>query len=271
MGGAQDQAPAVPPAAPPPPAPPREGEGRARTSPPTVLGQAKGRHATRPEPAAIRLGGLACLLDLSGALYLPDERTLVVADLHLEKGSSLARRGSMLPPYDTRATLASLAETVAHYAPAHVVALGDSFHDRHGPARLRDEDRAALAGLVAGRRWTWILGNHDPVLPDDLGGTVVNRLEIGPLHFRHHPTGALNEVAGHLHPVAKVVLHGRGVRTRAFLHDGHRCVLPAFGSYAGGLNACDAAFRAVFPAGFVAYAIGRTRLYAISRAKLCGD
>ena len=225
-----------------------------------------------PAATEIELAGEACLLDPSGALVLPERRLLVVADLHLEKGSSFARRGAMLPPYDTGATLAALALAIERHDPRHVIALGDSFHDRHGPSRLGAPERSTLARLATGRDWTWILGNHDPVLPSDLGGTVVAEVAVGRAVFRHHPTaGAAHEVAGHLHPVAKVVIHGRGVRARAFLTDGDRCVLPAFGAYAGGLNACDPAFAPLFPRGFIAHVIGRSRLFAIPSRVLCGD
>jgi DNA ligase-associated metallophosphoesterase len=228
--------------------------------------------ARSPEPVEILLSGLTALLDISGALYLAEHDALVVSDLHLEKGSSLARRGFMLPPYDTQATLADLEAVIARYAPSRIVALGDSFHDRHGPERLDPVNRARLARLVEGRHWTWILGNHDPVLPETLGGECRDEVALGPLTLRHHPMpGPCCEAAGHLHPVAKVVLHGRGVRARAFLTDGSRCVLPAFGAYAGGLNACDKAFAPLFPQGFTAHVIGRTRIYALASAVLCGD
>ena len=226
----------------------------------------------RPLGAEIRLAGESVLLDLSGALHLVSAETLVVADLHLEKGSSLARRGSMLPPYDTGATLARLAEVIGHYRPARVIALGDSFHDSRGPDRLSDQDRATLAALVSRCDWTWVVGNHDPSLPESLGGRVVGEAALGPFALRHHPrAGAERELAGHLHPVAKVVLHGRGVRARAFLCDGERCVLPAFGAYAGGLNACDRAFAPLFPRGFTAHVIGRQRVFAIGGSVLCRD
>jgi hypothetical protein len=224
-------------------------------------------------PAAeTEIAGLACLLDPSGAMFFPVERVLVVADLHLEKGSSYARRGAFLPPYDTRVTISALAVVVGRYAPARVVALGDSFHDRHGPGRLGDAERAALADVVGPREWIWVTGNHDPELPPEIGGEVASEAALGPLVLRHHPApGACRELAGHLHPVAKVVLYGRSVRSKAFLSDGQRCVLPAFGSYAGGLNACDAAFAPLFPAGFTAHVIGRNRLFALARSVLCGD
>ena len=58
------------------------------------------------EREAIRHRRRARVIDRRGALWLPEPRLLVVSDLHLEKGSSFARRGMLLPPYDTGATLA---------------------------------------------------------------------------------------------------------------------------------------------------------------------
>jgi DNA ligase-associated metallophosphoesterase len=220
----------------------------------------------------IAVSGLAAVLDLSGAVYVPDEDTLLVADLHLEKGSSFARRGVLLPPYDTRETLAILSDAVMRLDPRRVIALGDSFHDIGGPDRLGGEERGALQAVQAGRDWIWVTGNHDRTLPQSIGGEVVGEMTLGPLALRHEPAeGATAEMAGHLHPVGKVVMRGRGVRRRAFLTDGARCIMPAFGAYAGGLNACDAAFKPLFPKGFTAYLIGSDRIYGISRALLCRD
>ena len=222
--------------------------------------------------AEVALGDAACALDLSGALYLPDEATLVVADLHLEKGSSFARRGSLLPPYDTRTTLLALAGVIARYAPRRVIALGDSFHDVGGPDRLDGGDADALAGLQTGREWVWIVGNHDPSLPEAMGGDVAEELPVSGLTLRHAPkAGERCELAGHLHPVGKVVRRGGGVRRRCFVTDGGRCVMPAFGAYAGGLNVCDPAFQPLFPNGFTAHVIGGERLFAIGPSLLCAD
>ncbi len=233
-------------------------------------------HALAYDPASgtteIRLGDLACALDVSGALHAPAHDALLVADLHLEKGSSRARRGFMLPPYDTKATLAQLAAVIARYRPGTVVALGDSFHDVGGPERLTEEDLAALRALQEGRRWIWITGNHDRVVAQIAGGEVAPELALDDVILRHEPTtGPEPEIAGHLHPVGKVVSKGRGVRRRCFVTDGRRMVMPAFGAYTGGLNVCDPAFRALYPDGFEAHLIGTGRLYRIGRRQLCGD
>src|SRR5882724_8281513 len=110
----------------------------------------------------LQLGNVTLAADCAGALYWPEESLLVVADLHLQKGSSIARRGMLLPPYDTTETLARLARLIARYAPRIVISLGDSFHDGGGHARLSASDRASLAALQRGRDWIWITGNHDP-------------------------------------------------------------------------------------------------------------
>ncbi len=214
----------------------------------------------------VTVDGVHCFADSSGALLLEDERVLIVADLHLEKGSSFARRGMLLPPYDTAATLARLAAVVARYAPRLVVALGDSFHDPRAAERLLPADRALMGALQRGRHWLWIAGNHDPEAPVGLEGEAASEARLGGLVLRHEPRPGdqPGEVAGHLHPAALVLGRSGAVRRRAFVSDGTRCVMPAFGAYAGGLNLHDAAFAALFAAGSrIAHALGRDRVYPV--------
>ena len=192
----------------------------------------------------LRIAGVTVVLDPAGALYWPEEGALVVADLHLEKGSSFAARGVLLPPYDTAATLAALARLVARYAPRVVIALGDSFHDGGAPGRVGDRDRAALAALQHGRDWLWVAGNHDPAPTSGVGGSCAAMLALGGLVFRHEPTEAsCGEIAGHLHPVARVAARGRAISRRCFASDGQRMVMPAFGVYAGGSTCATVPLR----------------------------
>jgi DNA ligase-associated metallophosphoesterase len=217
----------------------------------------------------IVLAGVPLLADCAGALYWPEQGLLAVADLHLEKGSSFAARGQLLPPYDTAATLARLGRLVAHYAPRVVIAVGDSFHDGDGPARLSREDRDNLHALQRGRDWIWLTGNHDPEPAANTGGTFQAEFVLGALTFRHLPSGADGEIAGHLHPVARVSHRGRVVSRRCFAADKTRMVMPAFGAYTGGLNIRDAAFADVFNTlAFTAHMLGEDRLYAFT-AKRC--
>lgn len=218
------------------------------------------------EPMRIIVNEETLLLDALGAAFWPAESTLIVSDLHFEKGSSFARRGQMLPPYDTMATLARIADLIARHKPSRVIALGDSFHDIDGPARLPDAARDTLAKFVSQSEWIWIEGNHDPNVPAWLGGKITSEIAIGGLVFRHEPltSGAQGEIAGHLHPCTTVTRRGHSLRRRCFISDGARLVMPAFGAYTGGLSVRDAAFAALFGTSYLAYALGGRRVYAVA-------
>jgi uncharacterized protein len=214
------------------------------------------------------------IADVSGALFWPTEKMLIVADLHLEKGSAFAARGVLLPPYDTASTLARLARLIERYAPQIVMSLGDSFHDRGGPGRMADTDRASLKVLQRGHDWLWITGNHDPEPADGVGGRFADILAVGPLCFRHEPTLAPcdGEIAGHLHPVARVARRGRAVSRRCFASDDKRLVMPAFGAYTGGLNVRDRAIASLFSMqAFTAHMLGERRIYAVAAARCLPD
>ncbi len=223
--------------------------------------------------ASIGLADARLTLDVAGALWWPATATLAVSDLHLEKGSAYAARGVALPPYDTRATLARLSRVVARRRPRRVIALGDSFHDAETDARMHESDRAALARLIDGvEHWVWIAGNHDPAPPAHLGGAVMEELRLDGLVFRHQPTGADGEAAGHLHPCARVSGRLGTLRRRCFATDGVRLVAPAFGAFTGGLNVRDPAFAGVFPAAPpAAYVLGRDRVWAVGCERLLPD
>ncbi len=186
---------------------------------------------------AFTLAGARLAARGTGALWWADLGLMAVSDLHLGKSERIARRGgTMLPPYETRDTLARLDAEIAHLNPRIVICLGDSFDDPAAGAALEPETVLWLARLMAGRRWVWIEGNHDPG-PVGLGGTHLAELHEAPLTFRHiAKPGASGEVSGHYHPKAVLRARGRPVSRPCFLHDGDRAILPAFGTYTGGLR-----------------------------------
>jgi DNA ligase-associated metallophosphoesterase len=227
-----------------------------------------GDQATAARVATVDVVGVTLVADLSGAFFWEEQGLLVVSDLHLEKGSSFAARGTLLPPYDTVATLGRLNAVIARHDPRMVIALGDSFHDRNAHDRLSAPDREAIAAMQVRRDWIWISGNHDPALSGDIGGVVASEVAIGPIVFRHEPTGAAGEIAGHLHPKARVPTRGRTVERRCFACDGARAIMPAFGAYAGGLSIRDAAFSKIFQTlGFMAHVLGDNRLHTIAASR----
>lgn len=208
--------------------------------------------------------------DRSGALIWPEQGLLVVADLHFEKGSSFARRGSLIPPYDTRSTLNRLNDALRRWSPRRVISLGDGFHDVEASARLADEDRDWLKQLTQHHDWTWITGNHDPLPPKEVSGRVLDELEIGGLTFRHlpGPAGSTREIAGHLHPKASVSARGRRVSRPCFVADEYRVLLPAFGSYTGGLHVADPVIAGLFAGDYRAYLLGRDRVHKVARYQI---
>jgi len=222
----------------------------------------------------MNVAGAQLCLQPCGGLWWEEADVLVVSDLHLEKGSSYASRGQMLPPYDTRATLLRIARLIEVLQPTTVISLGDSFHDRRARPRMANDDVALIRSMTAICDWVWIEGNHDPKPPEDLGGRMASELQLGALTFRHEPTAgaAPGEIAGHLHPCARVLGRaGRSVRARCFATDGERLVMPAYGALTGGLNLMDIAFDALFPRGVFAGVMGRYGVYVASSERLVGD
>ena len=212
-----------------------------------------------------RLNGTRAILRPSGALWLPSSQTLCAADLHFEKGSSYARRGQMLPPYDTHETLMRLEDEVARLDPSVIVLMGDSFHDGEAEGRMDPGAAQRIAALASGRTFVWIVGNHDEDGPRALPGEIAHAVGIESLVLTHEPLPGRKpgEVAGHLHPCARVSAFGRTVRSRCFATDGERLVMPAFGAFTGGLDVRDRAFAGLFGRPPVPCALGRNRVHAL--------
>jgi uncharacterized protein len=227
--------------------------------------------------APLHLAGERLMLDPSGVLWWPARRLLAVADLHLEKGSAAARRGSLLPPWDSRITLDRLLVQVGRWRPEIVVALGDSFHDRDGASRLAAPDVDRVRRLAARSRLVWVLGNHDPVPPEGLPGEHGTSFGLGPLLFRHEAQPAprdrrragpaaepFAEICGHHHPKAKVVTRGGAISRPCFVANDRRMILPAFGAFTGGLDVTHPEIGALFPTGGRAFLLGADRLFSFA-------
>jgi uncharacterized protein len=232
--------------------------------------------STRPHGLSrqhtITLGALSFTPDMSGALYCAEEQLLLVADLHLEQGASLARRGLHVPPYDTSTTLAMLETVLTSTRPERLVLLGDSFHDATAHREISPQDAERLRALTKSVDTIWIAGNHDPQSHDTMGGVCVEELAIGAITLRHIPAD-LNagdmEIAGHLHPGASIVQRGHHIRTKCFVGDDRRIIMPAFGSYTGALNVRSTAFNGLFNTqNTKAWMISKTAIHAFPFKRL---
>lgn len=226
----------------------------------------------------VTLAGQTVVLDHSGAAWLPETGDLLVADLHFEKGSAFAARGqALLPPYDTAETIKRLEKVIARVKPKRVVCMGDTLHDLAGETRMSETDRTRLGRMVARQDWVWIAGNHDPAPPAGYGGTACAELRLGNLLLHHDvesgPDGTIpaGEVIGHYHPKAAVRVRGRRITGRCFATDGRLLILPAFGSYAGGLNAREETISGLLSGNFQVVMIGRSGLFGFRREQLLPD
>jgi hypothetical protein len=218
-------------------------------------------HSTAMD-VSLSFAGETLVPQACGALFWPAQSALLVADLHFEKASAFARRGRLLPPYDSAETIAALIDALEATGARRVFCLGDSFHDAGGPARLPDGPRSALRALTASLDWLWITGNHDEAAAGALGGRVMAQARIGPLLLRHEadPGEPGAEVSGHFHPKVAVTVRGRRIVRRCFAVSATKLILPAYGAFTGGLELADPAYSAVLPGGALAYVVESGRL-----------
>ena len=187
----------------------------------------------------LSFAGQSFFASADGALHWPAEKSLLVADLHLEKASWFAAGGQLLPPYDSLATLHALSREIHQTGAARLYCLGDSFHDRLGCDRLPAEPRELLTSLTSRLEWIWIVGNHDAGFIDHCGGRIEEECEVGGIVLRHEAMARdpRPEMSGHYHPKFRLSLRGRSVSRRCFVASSSKLILPAFGSFTGGLDA----------------------------------
>ncbi|MEF3048175.1 ligase-associated DNA damage response endonuclease PdeM [Pseudotabrizicola sp. L79] len=196
----------------------------------------------------------------SGALFWPAQGLLCVSDLHLGKSERLARRGgTLLPPYETRATLSRLEADLTATDATTIICLGDSFDDSAALDGLDETDRLWLIRLIAGRNWVWVAGNHDAG-PLNIAGTHLAQVKRPPLTFRHiAEPNEMAEISGHYHPKLRLA----GQAHRCFLVDAKRMILPAYGAYTGGLWSFDPALSGLMAPDSIALACTAGRVLAV--------
>lgn len=202
----------------------------------------------------IRFCSTRMIADGRGVLFWPQHDLLIFSDLHFEKGSFLSQFAHPLPRFDTRETLSRMAGLIREYSPAHVICLGDSFHDGNAEKRMQADDVAAINILIDRvERWSWVLGNHDPEIPQNLAGERCHYLCLDEVLFVHEPENldlqdtCSAQIVGHFHPKTRYKLSNKNVTGKSFLVGEALLLMPAFGKYTGGLSSDHEAIKALFP------------------------
>ncbi len=218
----------------------------------------------------VLLCGKSFVADATGALYWPAEKTLIVSDLHLERGSYLTDEGVVLPPYDTASSFEKLEEALDRYDPLRVIALGDSFC-ADSEARLSAHDADWLYDLIEDRDWYWVCGADQAQIPECFGGTVLPHVTLGGVKFRYEPVRApvSHEIAGRMHPVAQISEYGHVMRGRCFVSNGMRLILPSMGKYSAGSNVLGSAFDSLLGhEGLFVWSIASGRVSQVASGQL---
>ena len=218
--------------------------------------------------STVTVAGVTMLADISGALFWDEQSLLVVSDLHLEKGSSFAARGVLLPPYDTVATLSRLAAVIARHDPRLVIALGDSFHDREAHTRLSPPTARRSRRCRRGAT-----GSGSPAITIRRSRRISAAWSQPKLRSARSPSATSRPAPSARSPA--ICIPRRACRRAAGRWSGavspattDALVMPSFGAYTGGLSIRDEAFTKIFGApAFFAHVLGDNRLHTIAASR----
>ena len=210
------------------------------------------------------------LLDALGILFWPKHNLLIFSDLHFEKASFLGQFANPIPQFDSLDTIRRMQACLGLYQPRRVVCLGDSLHDVNAVRRMPQHYIDALNAMVSkSDNWWWILGNHDPEIPKQIAGERVSSLRIDDLLLVHEPEehsqlGDANaQIIGHFHPKARRKLNKHSIRGKCFLKDNKKLLMPAFGSYTGGLDSEDPALQTLLDDNKACFLSFNEKLYLV--------
>ena len=186
------------------------------------------------------------ILQKDGSVYWPDKKSLILGDLHLEKSSYFAKLGNFLPPYDSFETLNKLEKSLNKLNVNKIILLGDIFHDKEGIKRLNKKLLKYLDYICKKFDVIWLVGNHDGIdRPKD--AKFCKKYKIDNINFNHKSSkNTMNELSGHYHPKATLKLFKTKISKPCFLIGKSKIILPAYGSFTGGIDSQDEIFKKIF-------------------------
>ncbi|HRK53357.1 MAG TPA: ligase-associated DNA damage response endonuclease PdeM [Cyclobacteriaceae bacterium] len=177
------------------------------------------------------------------AIWVPEERILVLADLHLGKANHFRRSGIPVPNAVNNKNLETLIELINKHQPERVIFLGDLFHSSY------NEEWEAFGQVVrhfAATQFHLVRGNHDIMSELQYKRCqlkVFEQLEMGPFLLTHEPLEVIPEkkynLAAHIHPGVRLKGKGKQFMTLpCFFFGKEQAILPAFGAFTGFVRVC---------------------------------
>ncbi len=207
------------------------------------------------------------ILNPDGSMLWPKESCLIVGDLHLEKSTSYIDQGNYLPPFDSLDTLSKLSNSMKKNNIKKIIFLGDVFHDSNGYKRLKLKEQR-LFDTIINVNTIWISGNHDAkFLPKNINS--YNLYKLNEFTFSHISCSKnIKEISAHYHPKVTFKYMGNKISKPCFLIDNNKIILPAYGSYTGGLNISSNIFKNILFQKFDIYALGNKKVIKLNSSKL---
>ena len=178
------------------------------------------------------------------ALFLREERALVISDLHLGFEGALAEQGVSIPRFQRKVILERLGRMLDRVRAERVVIAGDFKHEFS--RNLVDEwveVKQVLRFLKERVTPVLVRGNHDNYLATILGDLrmeLLDRADVAghTIVHGHEEVSTLHPIVmGHEHPAVKLKDElGATVSVPAFLASDRLIVLPAFSPLALGVD-----------------------------------
>jgi len=207
-------------------------------------------------------------ISLDGILFWLDKKIAIISDLHLEKGSSFASGGQLVPPYDSLETLNKLLESLEKNQVKELILLGDTFHDDQAIERMSSDVIALLKSIIDKYKVIFIRGNHDNKLRmDDM--IFYEQYKLDGIHFIHEASKKnFYQITGHFHPVASLKVNSKKIITKCLIHSDNLMILPSYGHYTGGLNITKSPLKEFININSIIYLLSKKSVYKLPFKKM---
>ena len=205
----------------------------------------------------------------NGELYWPNKKTLIISDLHFEKGSFFSESNQYIPPFDTIETLRQLSNFINNHPVEKIIFLGDLIHDKFAFQRMAAKSKELFFKILKNIDCTLTVGNHDNIsFLKDIGLTLTDEVVIDGICFSHYPSiDQRFSVFGHYHPKVKLIINARGIWVACFVLNKERILMPSYGYYTGGLSIKSVQIKELFDTQYEIFPLAKEKIYKLSLNK----